>query len=41
VPRRRIHRLLTSSGIDPPGPAGAAPARLWGALAAGLAAHSR
>jgi 23S rRNA (adenine-N6)-dimethyltransferase len=38
VPRRRIHRLLTSSGIDPPGPAGAVPARGWGALAAALTA---
>jgi 23S rRNA (adenine-N6)-dimethyltransferase len=39
VPRRRAHQLLTSSGIDPPAPAGAVPARRWAGLAATLAAE--
>lgn len=38
VPRRRAHRLLTSSGIDPPAAARTVPVPQWVRLAAALAA---
>jgi 23S rRNA (adenine-N6)-dimethyltransferase len=37
VPPRRAHRLLTSSGIDPPTPAGLVPLEQWTRLAAAVA----
>ncbi|PSL02048.1 23S rRNA (adenine-N6)-dimethyltransferase [Haloactinopolyspora alba] len=33
VPKKRAHRLLTSTGIDPPAPAGSVPIALWLRLA--------
>jgi 23S rRNA (adenine-N6)-dimethyltransferase len=36
VPKRRAHRLLTSTGIDPPAPAGTVAARSWAGLASAL-----
>ncbi|TDE08574.1 ribosomal RNA small subunit methyltransferase A [Jiangella asiatica] len=41
VPKKRAHRLMTSTGIDPPAPAATVPTATWLALARDLAADHR